>query len=117
MRTEMRRVGTVVVVTLMDACLGADSAPQFKADVGHYLSEGGNKLVLDLQQVTFVDSTGLGALVSLRKMAGERGEIAVTGLQEPVQALFELTRLDKVFRIYLTSAEAIEGLAAETARS
>lgn len=113
MRIESRNVGKVVVVTLLDPRLGADAAPQFKADVGRYLSEGNNKLVLDLQKVTFVDSTGLGALVSLRKMAGDHGEVAVAGLQEPVRALFELTRLEKVFRFYSTSAEALEALTAE----
>ena len=70
--------------------------------------EGKNNLVVDLQAVRFVDSSGLGALVSGFKNASSRnGNLKLSGLQLQVKSMFELTRLHRVFEIYADSAEAL----------
>jgi anti-sigma B factor antagonist len=70
--------------------------------------EGKHNLVVDLQAVRFVDSSGLGALVSGFKNASSRnGNLKLAGLQLQVKSMFELTRLHRVFEIYTDSGEAL----------
>ena len=70
--------------------------------------EGKRNLVIDLQAVRFVDSSGLGALVSGFKNASSRnGNLKLAGLQLQVKSMFELTRLHRVFEIYTDSGEAL----------
>lgn len=59
------------------------------------------KIALNFSGVDFVDSTFLGALVKgLKKITVNKGDIKVLGLKQPVRAMFELTRLYKVFEIF-----------------
>jgi len=63
--------------------------------------ENVKKMALDLSNVVFVDSSFLGALVKgLKRISNKKGDIKVIGLQPPVRAMFELTRLYKVFEIF-----------------
>ncbi|MBC5764216.1 STAS domain-containing protein [Ramlibacter albus] len=101
---------TVIVPTLRR--LDAAVAPAFKQDVVARVQAGATRLVVDLEQVEFVDSSGLGALVSILKSLGGRGAVAVCNVKGPVLNLFKLTRMDKVFTIAGTRAEAVARLGA-----
>ncbi len=79
--------------------LDAAAAPAVKTRLQTRMHGSARKVVLNLERVAFMDSTGLGVLVSLVKMLGKDGAIAVAGVQPPVRRLFELTRLDTVFRM------------------
>lgn len=79
--------------------LDAAAAPALKTRLQKRMEGSTRKILLNLERVAFMDSTGLGVLVSLVKMLGRDGAIAVTGVQPPVRRLFELTRLDTVFRM------------------
>jgi anti-anti-sigma factor len=66
-------------------------------------------IVVNLKDVTFVDSTGLSTLIYAMKRARELdGEVRLCCLQSPVRMLFELTRLDKVFEIFTNEEDAIK---------
>ena len=66
------------------------------------------KIILDLSDVEFVDSSFLGAVVSgLKKITAIKGDIKIYGLQPPVRAMFELTRLYKVFEIFDAKEDAV----------
>ncbi len=68
-------------------------------------------LILDLSALNFVDSSGLGALLSiLRVMNGKDGQLRLFGLSRPVRALFELVRMHRIFLIFNTREEALEDL-------
>jgi len=70
--------------------------------------EGKINLVIDLQGVKFVDSSGLGAMVSGFKNASSRnGSLKLSGLQLQVKSMFELTRLHRVFEIFPDVDEAL----------
>ena len=79
--------------------LDAVAAPGVKTRLQAQMEGSPRKILLNLDRVAFMDSTGLGVLVSLIKMLGKDGAIAVTGVQPAVRRLFELTRLDTVFRM------------------
>ena len=65
-------------------------------------------VILDLAGVTFVDSAGLGALLSMMRNLGERGgDFKVCSVAKPVQVLFELVRLNRILPIFATRADAL----------
>jgi anti-sigma B factor antagonist len=67
------------------------------------------RVVMDMQGVTFADSTGLAALVRGMKRAREhKGDLRLCGLQKPVRTIFELTRLDRVIDIRANEDAAVQ---------
>ena len=75
-------------------------AIDFRAGISEIVALGAINLLLDLGCVKFLDSTGLGAIVSVSKMLGEDGKLAVCGLTGQVRNVFEVTRMDTVFDVY-----------------
>jgi anti-sigma B factor antagonist len=110
MRFEENKVGDVLVAKVLDGRIAADVAPRFKAHLAEYVRQGNLAIVLDLGAVTFIDSSGLGALVSSLKSMGKEGDLAIAGAQGGVASMFKLTRMDKVFRMYPTINEAVSAL-------
>jgi anti-sigma B factor antagonist len=110
MRFEENKVGDVLIAKVLDARIAADVAPRLKAHLAEYVSKGNASIVLDLEAVSFIDSSGLGALVSSLKSVGKNGDLVVSGAKGAVASMFKLTRMDKVFRMYGTSDEAVVAL-------
>lgn len=79
--------------------LDAMAAPGFRDQVATLLSGKPDRVLLDLDKVQFIDSTGIGVFVSLLKMMGPGGRVAVTGANDGVRRLFHMTRLDTLFRL------------------
>ncbi len=68
-------------------------------------------LLVDLEEITFMDSSGLGALVSaLKSIRSSNGDMVICGANDQVQMLFELTSMTKIFKIYPTIDEFNETL-------
>jgi anti-sigma B factor antagonist len=71
------------------------------------------KVVIDLTNVHFVDSSALAALVKgMKRCRQQGGDLYLCGLQKPVHTIFELTRLDKAFRIFTDEGEALKAFSA-----
>jgi anti-sigma B factor antagonist len=110
MEMTIEKVGEVAVVELRGEQLDASNVADFKRDIAPVL-EGNSRVVFDLSQLRFVDSSGLGAILScLRRLNGTGGELKLCGLAKPVRALFELVRMHKIFDIYATRDEAVRSL-------
>lgn len=107
----VHREASVTVVAPAVKRLDAAVAPAFRQQVVQLVEAGERRLVLDLSGVDFLDSSGLGALVSILKAAGPQGAVAVCGARGGVLALFQLTRMDKVFALLPSRAEAVARLA------
>jgi anti-sigma B factor antagonist len=101
----------VTVLTPTARRLDAALAPVFKAEAVAQIDQGARQIAVDLSGVDFLDSSGLGALVSILKALGGRGAIVVCGVRGSVEALFKLTRMDKVFTLVATRADAVARLA------
>ncbi len=106
----IERPNGMTLVRVDNARLTAAVAPDFKQRLSDAVEVGHNRLILDLSRVTFIDSTGLGALVGVLKRIGSRGDIAVCALQPAVQQMFKLTRMDRVFRIFPDADTALASL-------
>lgn len=108
MIVRIEEQGAVVLLEVKEERLDAHNSGELKAQMLNLFEEGKNNLVVDLHEVRFVDSSGLGALVSGFKNASARnGNLKLSGLQPQVKSMFELTRLHRVFEIFPTSPEAM----------
>lgn len=90
--------------------LTAANATQFKEEALALIEQKHDRLVIDLGGVSFVDSSGIGALVGLLKRVGNRGEVVVCSLQGSVSQMFRITRMDRVFSAYPDVDAAIKAL-------
>ncbi len=110
MQVEDKKEGNVLVVKILNNRLDAHGANEFKEKMSEYISNGNQLIVLNLSEVDFVDSSGLGAMVSVLKMLGENAQLAVCNVTEQVERLFKLTRMNKVFNMFGSEREAIDVL-------
>jgi anti-sigma B factor antagonist len=115
MRIVEQKVGTNVILEVLEPRLVADKAQAFKEQVGRYFVNGPVSLVLDLAKVEFIDSTGLGAIISLLKRMPQGSELLVCCLNEAVTSMFTLTRMDRVFTICKTVDDAMIALSGPVA--
>ena len=98
-----------VEVLKIEGRLDASSAKDIKEKVALLTKENRVKLVIDMGGIDFIDSSGLGSLVaSLRSVNKLGGDIKISALQDQVRAIFELTRLHRIFGIYDDSNAAAE---------
>jgi anti-sigma B factor antagonist len=83
---------------------------ELKQQVLDRLEGGDRKFVIDFANTGYIDSSGLGVLVSLsQKIREQGGELRLSSLNEDLRTLFELTKLDTLFRIADTKEKALEG--------
>src|SRR5207302_568668 len=89
-----------VVVVGVDGQLIVGNRQELKQKVLDSLDGGGRKFVVDFTKTGYIDTSGLGVLVSLSKKIREQGgDLRLAGLNEDLQTLFELTKLDTLFAI------------------
>jgi anti-sigma B factor antagonist len=108
MNLQIEERGQAVLLVVQEERLDAHNSGELKAQMVRLFEEGKINLVIDLQGVKFVDSSGLGAMVSGFKNASSRnGSLKLSGLQLQVKSMFELTRLHRVFEIFPDVDEAL----------
>ena len=106
------KVSDVAVAELLGEELDASNAGEFKDGVAPVL-EANTKLVFDLSRLRFVDSSGLGAFIScLRKVNAKGGDLKLCGMSKQVRAVFELTRMHRIFDIFDTREKAVRAFQA-----
>jgi anti-sigma B factor antagonist len=107
---SVEQVTDSVVVFTLTGRLDAVGQLEVKTAFKERVQRGGTTLFVDLAAVTFIDSSGLAALVSGYKLARERGgTLKLAGMNKQVQSVFALTHLDRVFEI----SPDIDGLIAQ----
>ncbi|MCF6286577.1 MAG: STAS domain-containing protein [Candidatus Hydrogenedentes bacterium] len=100
----------IAVVAFTQDSLDASNAKLFREDVRPVLEQH-NCVLLDLGALQFVDSSGLGSLLSsLRTMSEGNGSLALCNMTKPVRTLFELVRMFRVFNIYSSRYEALKAM-------
>ncbi len=90
------------------------TAPKLREKLIELVSEGSYQLVVDLEKVDFLDSTGLGVLVGgLKRVRNHDGSLELVCTQEKILKIFRITGLTKVFPIHGSVAEAVAGSGGE----
>ena len=96
------------VVVKVDGQLIVGNRQELKDLVQAALDRGDRRLLIDFSRTGYIDSSGLGALVSISKKIREAGgELRLSGLNEDLRSLFELTKLDTLFAIAETPKQAL----------
>src|SRR5947199_8928793 len=85
-------------------------SPVVTASLTAMIEKKPQRLVVDLSDVTYIDSAGLAALIgAMQKVEGYGGKFLLAGLQETVRSIFEISRLDQVFQIFPDADAALAG--------
>ena len=109
MQLNIQELGEIVKIEVQEERMDAHNSSDLKEQMLQLFDEGKCNLVIDLSAVRFVDSSGLGALVSGFKYASARdGSLKLSSLQPQVRSMFELTRLHRVFEIFTSVEEALD---------
>lgn len=99
-----------VAILEIDGQLIVGNRQELKTLVQDGLDRGERKFLIDCSRTGYIDSSGLGALVTLSKKVREaNGDLRIAGLNEDLRALFELTKLDSLFHITPSAEEALAG--------
>jgi anti-sigma B factor antagonist len=108
MSFAIHKEGEVCVVSV-EGQLIVGNRQELKQKVLDEIERGERKFLVDFSQTGYIDSSGLGVLVSLSKKIREHGgELRLTNLNEDLKTLFELTKLDTLFQIAETRERALE---------
>jgi anti-sigma B factor antagonist len=105
-----RSDGEVLIVEVLDARLATNAARNFGEQLSHLVGLGHSRVVLNLQRVRFIDSSGLGIIVMIRRQLADGGEIVIVSDQEAVVNVLKLTRMNKIFRVFANEAAAVAAL-------
>lgn len=104
-RAHMSEEGTTVLQPT--GRLNMVAAPAFKNLVEETVAEGNARIVVDLGEVTFIDSSGLGALIAgLKATRQAGGDLRIADVPEQVMTVLRLTNLDRVLRAHPSVADA-----------
>jgi len=83
-------------------------SPRISASLSAMIESKPATMVVDLSKVTYIDSSGLAVLIEgMQNVEGYGGKFALAGVQEKVRPIFEIARLDQVFRIFPTVDAAL----------
>jgi len=110
MKLERREHGEIVIFDL-DGDFDSRSAGRAKEEIRSAILGGDTQVIINLERVPYIDSAGLGTLVSALKTARERGgNVWLAGLTPQVKMVVELTRLHFVFEIFDNVENALDEL-------
>ncbi len=111
MQMKSHEKDNVLIVTVLDARIDAAVAVRFKNRMMELSNTPSERVVLDLSNVEFLDSSGLGAVVGSMKQLGRARKLDLAGLTPTVEKVFRITRMDRVFRIFPDADAAIQDIA------
>lgn len=99
-----------VLLVAVEGQLVVANRQEFKQAILDAMEAGARLVVVDFSGSPYIDSSGLGALVSLsRRLRDAGGDLRLVGLNDDLRSLFELTRLDQLFPLYATRQDALAG--------
>ncbi|MFZ4537065.1 STAS domain-containing protein [Propionivibrio sp.] len=110
LKTQALENTSGILITAEGENLDASNSKDFKESIQPYL-DSHILAIVDLSPLRFVDSSGLGVLLScLRTMNNKESQLKLIGLTKPVRALFELVRMHRIFSIYNSLDEALASI-------
>jgi anti-sigma B factor antagonist len=90
------------------------TAPELKAALGEAIEAGRRRIVVDLSDTTFLDSTALGVLIgTVKRLRSRDGRLTLVNTDANIAKTFEITGLDQIFAIFATRDEAVVALDAD----
>jgi anti-anti-sigma factor len=110
LEVQTRQTEGGVTVVAPTGRLDVAGAPALKDAFNDLNRNGEPRVVIDMEGVSFVDSTGLGSVIAaLKQIRNRQGELRLAAPNQQVRVVLELTTLDKVFPYYATLEDALAG--------
>lgn len=110
MELETEQLGPSTARVICRGRLNMTAAPEFRGFLDHLLESGSSRVVVDLGDTIFIDSSGLGALIGgLKKARQAGGDLRIARPSEQVRMVLSLTNLDRVLRPHEDVASATDG--------
>lgn len=107
-RVDTERIDDRTAVIAVAGEVDLYTAPELKRELVEVIDQGVRKVVVDLSEATFIDSTTLGVLLSgVKRLRPVGGELAVVCTDRNIRKIFEITLLDRVFSIHESRVEAL----------
>ncbi len=111
-----RRISGVVIVDVSGELSHADSIRLFRETVNPVLEEGAVKLLLNLSEVSYINSAGLGTIFTVNNsIRKSKGQLGLLNPSEKVKELLEVTKLSRVFHTFDDETKAIQALVGRVA--
>ena len=108
LKAGSRQVDGVTIVDLSGRIVLGEATTTLREMLQNLLSQGQKKILLNLAEVSYIDSSGLGALVSgYTTLAGQQGHLKLLNLTKKVQDLLQITKLLTVFEVHTDEATAV----------
>lgn len=99
-------MSSTITVVKPEGVLDSTQADKFRSDINDAVQSGASTILVDFEDVTFMDSSGLGALVgAFKSLRAHGGNLCVCSINEQIRILFELTSMDRVFDIFKNQDE------------
>lgn len=111
MQVDKQIFSDAILISVGETRIDAAIAIQFKDSIKEMAAGSNLRVVLDISQVEFLDSSGLGALVAAMKQLGPGRSLELAAPTKNVNKVFQLTRMDKVFTLHEKVSDAIEDFA------
>lgn len=109
LKAENRQVDGVTVVDLSGRIVLGEATTTLREALQNLVSQGQKKILLNLSDVSYIDSSGLGALVSgYTTLTGQSGQLKLLNLTKKVQDLLQITKLLTVFEVFSDEATAVQ---------
>lgn len=95
----------------LDGQFDLHTAKRFKTKLMRYVNKGSRNIVLDLGEIDFIDSSGIGAILSIyKKIEQKSGELVIINLSPPLKRIFELSGVLNIINLYSSRDEALKKL-------
>jgi len=107
MKIISEQIGDVCVARISTTSLTASNAKDFEREI-EPLVKSNDKIVMEMSEIDFIDSSGIGAILCVMKeLSAKGGKLEICSISKPVRSIFELTRLHKILEIVNTKEEAL----------
>lgn len=111
-RAFSKNNGTIGILEIRGSLVGDGDTDELRTAAGDFLEQGIRRAVIDLRRVNYLNSTGIGAIISVHTtFRRASGDVRLAGLTDNVQSLLVITRLIDVFEVYDSLDEAIASFA------
>ncbi len=98
-----------VAICAITGEVNINNSPELRKAFDALISQDEKKVVVDLASVSYIDSSGLATLIEMfQRLKKVEGDLKLSQMDEKVKSLFEITKLDKLFKIYNSKEEAIK---------
>jgi len=109
MEMKIEKIKDITIVEIISDVLEAHNAKEFKKDILEAI-KGSQKVIFNMKNVNFIDSSGCGVILScIKNLKTAGGDLRLFGVSKEVMTIFELIRMHRIIDVFRTKDEAVQG--------